>query len=271
MKIASIFIFLSLRCKLSYRGGNMKKNKKILCSVFLTFAATLFAQTSKFSIEQIMNSYDKNKLYETGRMSAKIEVKEKFGTTYNYFESFAKRNGDTLITVTEGPDAGQKILRLKDSVYLFYPDAEEVIRLQGSALKDSIMGSDFTYEDLTGDNSILNNYSGELIAEETIDGIECYHVMLTAKNRKQLYQKQELWLDKKTYATVKEIDYSASGKALNESRFYDIKNFDGHWISVKSVTKNLLKKNSETTMYISSVEIDKPIAEKLFSVSELSY
>ncbi len=249
----------------------MKKTLFTSLSLFMIFTGAAFAQEATPSIEEIMKNYDKNELYETAKMTAKIEVKDKFGTTYNYFESASKKNGDTLITVTEGPDAGQKILRLKDSVYLYYPDAEEVIRLQGSALKDSIMGSDFTYEDLTGDNSILNNYSGQLLGQENVNGLDCYHVMLTAKNRKQLYQKQELWLDKKTYATVKEIDYSASGKAMNEINAYDFKNFNGHWISQKSITQNLLKKSSETTMYVTAVEFDMPLDEKLFTVSNLNY
>lgn len=164
-------------------------------------SAIIFAQD--LSIEQIMKNYDANTSYDTAYMKATLSVKDKFGTNVNEFESYRRKNGDTLIVITSGPDSGQKILRLENSVYLYYPDAEEVIRLQGSALKDSVMGSDFSYEDLTGDDSILSSYNGELLGTETVDGAECYHVKLTAKSKKELYQKQEKFIDKKTFAERK--------------------------------------------------------------------
>lgn len=253
----------------------MKQNTRFLMTAIFTvlfmliFTATGFSQS--LTIEQIMDKYDANELFDTGHMKARVEVTDKFGTSINVFETYSKRNGDTLIIVTDGPDAGQKILRLENSVYLYYPEAEEVIRLQGSALKDSVMGSDFTYEDLTGDNSILNNYNGKLIGEETFDGATCYHVVLTAKTKKQLYQKQELWLDKETFAARKTVVYSASGKALSESVSSDLKNFSSHWVAQKSTMKNLLKKNSSTTMYISDIEINVSIPASYFDRNELAF
>lgn len=220
---------------------------------------------------EIMKKYDENSVYKTARITARIEVSDRFGTTVNEIESFSRENGDTLIIITSGPDEGQKILRLENSIYLYYPDAEEIIRLQGSALKDSVMGSDFTYEDLTGDNSILNNYNGELVGIEKIDGADCYHLILTAKTRKQLYQKQEIFIDTKTFAERKIVVYSASGKALSENILSEIEKIGTHYIPMKATMQNLLKKSSTTKMEIKEIEIDLPIPESKFSREELSW
>ncbi|MGN0740984.1 MAG: outer membrane lipoprotein-sorting protein [Treponema sp.] len=245
---------------------------KKLCTFVMTAILSLagiFADG--LSVEQIMAKYDANDNFETCRMKATLSVTDKFGTTKTSFESCQRKNGDTLIIVADGPDAGQKILRLENSVYLYYPDAEELIRLQGSALKDSIMGSDFSYEDLTGSDSTLENYTGELLGKETIDGFECYHLMLTAKTKKQLYQKQELWIDCSMFVGRKEIMYSASGKALSESVMTEFKKFGRYYIGTKGRMVNLLKKSSVTEMNITFIEFDVPLSDKLFSKDELAW
>lgn len=140
---------------------------KKLCIFMITAIIALSGSfADALSVEQIMAKYDANDNFKTCRMKAELSVTDKFGTTKTTFESYQQKNSNTLIIVADGPDAGQKILRLENSVYLYYPDAEELIRLQGSALKDSIMGSDFSYEDLTGNDSTLENYTGELLGTE---------------------------------------------------------------------------------------------------------
>ena len=118
---------------------------KKLCIFMITAIIALSGSfADALSVEQIMAKYDANDNFKTCRMKAELSVTDKFGTTKTTFESYQQKNSNTLIIVADGPDAGQKILRLENSVYLYYPDAEELIRLQGSALKDSIMGSDFS-------------------------------------------------------------------------------------------------------------------------------
>ena len=245
---------------------------KKLCIFMITAIIALSGSfADALSVEQIMAKYDANDNFKTCRMKAELSVTDKFGTTKTTFESYQQKNSNTLIIVADGPDAGQKILRLENSVYLYYPDAEELIRLQGSALKDSIMGSDFSYEDLTGNDSTLENYTGELLGTEKIDGFECYHLMLTAKTKKQLYQKQELWIDCSMFVGRKEIMYSASGKALSESIMTEFKKFGKYYIGTKGRMVNLLKKSSVTGMNITFIEFDIPLSDKLFSKDELAW
>lgn len=245
--------------------------KKILTLIFSAFTAMSLSFAGELSCEQIMAKYDENENFKTSKMKAILSVKDKFGTTTQTFESYQRENNDTLIIVADGPDAGQKILRLENSVYLYYPDAEELIRLQGSALKDSVMGSDFSYEDLTGDNTTLSNYNGELLGKELIDGKECYHLVLTAKTKKQLYQKQELWIDSNYFVPRKKIMYSLSGKALSESTMSDFKKIGKYYVGLKGKMVNLLKKSSVTEMTIISIEFDTPISDSYFSKDELSW
>lgn len=241
----------------------------LLCAVSAGF---LSAQAALLSdVNEIIRLYEKNTMSETAKMSAELTVADQFGASVHTFDSYSRKNGDTLVVVTKGPDKGQKILRLESSIFLFYPEAEQVIRLSGSALKDSVMGSDFSYEDLTGDNSIQNNYSAVLKGIAAVDEVQCYHVELTAKNRRQTYQKQELYIDTAFFIPRKTILYSASGRALREMVSSDVKKIGTRNAAMTSVMTDLLKKKSTTTMRIISAEFDTALDDKLFSRDELSW
>ncbi len=239
--------------------------------VIAAFAAGSAAPLVAESAEDIVAKMESNQIYTTAKSGIKLAVTNKFGVTQNEFTTYSRKGGDVLIAITSGPDKGQKVLRLKQSVYLYYPDAEEVIWLKGSALKDSMMGSDFSYEDLTNDRTILSRYGVESLGTETVDGVDCARVMLTAKTRNETYARQELWIDTRTYVARKSILYSASGKPIREMVASDIRTVSGKNVPFKSVMRDLLKKNSSTEMTIESIEIGLPLAEKYFNREELSW
>jgi len=187
------------------------------------------------------------------------------------FTSWNRKNGDTLIEINTGIDKGQKILRQGSSIFLFYPDAEEVIRLSGSAMKDSLMGTDFSYEDLTGENTIKARFTCELLGTEKINNTECYHIMMIAKKRTETYQRQEAWIDTKKFVALKTIVYSASGKALREMYASDIRLVSGYTVAFKIEMQDLLKKNSTTEMTIKELKLNTPIENKLFTRENLTW
>lgn len=220
-------------------------------------------------VNAIVDAMEKNQSFDSSVIEATIVTTDRLGSSTQRFTSYGKKNGDTLVVVTAGVDKGQKVLRKGSSIYLYYPEAEEVIRLQGSALKDSFMGSDFSYEDLTGDNSIRNNYSAELLGIERIDGHDCYHMIFTAKNKKQTYQKQESYIDTELFVSRRSILYSASGRALREITSTDFTTEKGYVFAASSTMKDLMKKDSSTLMTVNSIKVNEPIPESYFSKDEM--
>jgi hypothetical protein len=198
-------------------------------------------------------------------------VTNRFGITENEFSVYARKGGDTLVVITSGPDRGQKVLRQKQDIYLYYPDAEDVIWLKGSALRDSMMGSDFSYEDLTDDGTILGRFMVELLGSENFEGFPCWRLMLTAKTRAETYAKQEILVDKAASVTRHAILYSAAGKAIRELTSGDIRAVSGKNIPFTSMMRDLLKKNTSTEMHLTRVEIGIPLPGKYFNREELSW
>ncbi|HNY20585.1 MAG TPA: outer membrane lipoprotein-sorting protein [Treponemataceae bacterium] len=221
--------------------------------------------------ESAVRRMEENQTFSTSVTKLKLDVANSFGVTSNEFTTYSRKGGDVLVVITAGPDRGQKVLRQKGNIYLYYPDAEEVIWLKGSALKDSIMGSDFSYEDLTDEGTVTDRYAVAYVGDETLDGSPCIRVTLTARTRNETYAKQELWIDARLFVARKTILYSASGKAMRQLLSDDIRSVSGKNAAFANVMKDLLKKNSETKMTIVSMEVGNPIPAKYFNREELSW
>ena len=243
--------------------------KYITIALVSVFTCLLSAQN--ISVSSILEKYESNMKHSTSMIKAQISTTDSFGTTKQTFEIYSRENGDTLIVIADGPDKGQKILRLENSLFLYYPSAEEVIRLTGSALKDSIAGTDFSYEDLSGDNSIANNYTTVLQGTEIVQERECYVIELTAKKKTLAYQKQTLYIDTENFTAVKTIVFSASGKALREIISSNVQNVSGKYIAYTTTVTDLLKKNSKTGMTITDVSLNESIPSSYFTREGLTW
>jgi len=245
-------------------------------AIFMTALASFAAQPATAeggapAVADIVKKLEANRIYDTSSMDAKLAVSNQFGITANEFTVYERKSGDTLVVITSGSDRGQKVLRQKQNIYLYYPEAEDVIWLKGSALKDSMMGSDFSYEDLTDDGTILDRFDAQLLGEDTFDGAKCWHIILTAKAKTETYAKQEILVDQTSYVMRHALLFSAAGKAIRELSASDIKTVNGKNIAFSSVMKDLMKKNTSTTMTLTRVEIGIPLSGKYFNREELSW
>lgn len=238
--------------------------KKIMAGLLvLTISLPVFSLTTN----EIVKKYEDTTKYKTSIMTATLTIKDSLGTSIQQLKSYSDGENNTLIEIISGPDRGQKVLRKESSIYLYYPDADQIIRLQGSALKESFMGSDFSYEDLSYDSSILTNYTVEL-TDETDD---TYTLFLTATTRKMTYQKEELVIDKENFYLKSATLMSSSGRALRSLENSNIKLVDGYYVAGTTVMSDLIKQQGSTTMEINSIELDIRINPSTFTKENLSW
>jgi outer membrane lipoprotein-sorting protein len=129
------------------------------------------------------------------------------------------------------------------------------------------MGSDFSYEDLSDDNSILKNYTPKILAETS----DTFTLLLTATSRKMAYQMQELIIDKQHFYLKSATLMSSSGRALRSLENSDIEEIDGYYIPKITVMKDLIKQQGSTTMELDSIELNTKINPKTFTKENLSW
>ncbi len=244
-----------------------------LIAIGLLLAFPLYAQSSDVSesAEQVIRKLEENQVHETARSEGKMIINDRFGEKTTTFKSWAEGDEKSLIEFTSRQERGQKILRTNDEIYLYFPDAAEVIRLQGAALRDSVLGSDMSYEDMTGGKGLLDDYRAKMIGTETVDGKPCYKIELNAKGRGVAYPKELIWVDTDMYVTRKVHMFSLSGKLLKEMRMQEYITRKGRTFPVKFKIEDKMKRNSSTEFIIETIEIGIDIPASRFSLEELTW
>lgn len=220
---------------------------------------------------EIVRRMEENTVFKTASYEGSFTITDSFGSRQKTFRAQSMGTDKMLVEFTNPEEAGQKILRAGDELYLYYPEAEEVIRLQGSGLKDSVMGSDLSYEDFTGEKNLLDLYTVTLEGTEKVDGRDCYVLGLTARKKHIAYAQARMWVDAELFVARKAVYFSLSGKPVKEMEMKEVQTVSGRHVPTYVQIRDLMRKNSGTAFQIRKIAIDAKIDPKTFSREELSW
>jgi outer membrane lipoprotein-sorting protein len=166
-------------------------------------------------------------------------------------------------------EAGTKMLKLEDQLWIYSPSTDRIIQIAGHMLRQSVMGSDLSYEDLMEDNKLSNHYNAEVTGEEKIEGRQCWVVKLTAFDPEIAYQIKKIWVDQEHNIPLKEELYAKSGTLLKRTELSDVQNINGRWFPKKIVFKDMLKEGEGTEFIIVEIQFNVPIPDYVFSKASL--
>ena len=166
-------------------------------------------------------------------------------------------------------EAGTKMLKLEDQLWTYIPSTDRTIKISGHMLKQSVMGSDLSYEDMMEDPELLNLYEANVIEEETYLDRPCWVLELTAKVEDISYFSRKIWVDKERYVSLKEERFARSGKLLKVFEVKEVRRIQNRWIPSHMVFKDALKSGDGTEYKIESIEFNADIPEALFTKASL--
>jgi hypothetical protein len=75
------------------------------------------------------------------------------------------------------------MLKLKDKLWMYSPSTDRTIQISGHMLRQSVMGSDLSYEDMMADKKLTHHYQAVVTGSEAVEGFQCWVLELTAKTR----------------------------------------------------------------------------------------
>lgn len=242
----------------------MKKISTILTALIL--ATTLMAQ----SAEGIINKVDKNLTADNMTMESSMTI-------------HGKRNSRTMTSVaytvgdeksfqeylSPARDKGTKMLKLDDKLWIYSPSTDRTIQIAGHMLRQSMMGSDMSYEDMMEDRKLTDMYDSELVGTEEMDGRKVYVIELKAIVDNVAYHSQKLWVDTERYVPLKQDQFAKSGQLLKRVTFSDVRNVDGRWYPYQLVYKDMLKQGDGTEMKITSIQFNQDIPAYIFTKAAL--
>lgn len=246
---------------------NFIKRLSFIFLAILPASSFIFSQTAS----EIVNKWDKARSYPSAKIEGVITVQDQFKITNTSFINYSRGDVDTLIEFTSGQEKGQKILRSESEIRLFYPDSDRTIILKGAQLRQSILGSDISYEDLTSIKKTEDEYDTTLLGEEIVNGQPAWKIDLKGKVKGLAYPNQIVWISKKDPVALKAQYFSSSNKLLKEMELLDYKLDKSYVIPTNLIFKDVIKRNSQTAMKIDSIDLDAPITDVTFSRINTSF
>jgi outer membrane lipoprotein-sorting protein len=136
-------------------------------------------------------------------------------------------------------------------------------------LRQSVMGSDLSYEDMMDDRKLTDIYNSTVKGTETIDGRNAYILELIAKVEDAAYHSQKIWVDVERFVPLKQEMYAKSGQLLKRTTLSNVKQIQGRWFPMNIVYKDVLKDGEGTEFKMTSVKFDQNIPDYIFTKAAL--
>ena len=238
--------------------------KKVIYVLLLSFVSS---QVENISIDDIIVKMDRNlnaksrvlrsKMVVHGRRSSRIIESKNWviGTDKSFTEYLSPAR-----------EAGTKMLKLDDKLWTYSPQTDRVIQISGHMLRQSVMGSDMSYNDMMEDRPLQEIYKATITGNEKIEGRDHWVITMEARIKGLPYPKRKTWVDKEFFLPSREELYAKSGKLLKTSTLSDIKKIQRRWFPGKFIYKDELKRNSRGTEWIiDDIEFDVNIPSSRFS------
>jgi len=242
--------------------------KKLFVIVLMIVVAGLaFSQTP--SAAELLKRVDTNEVYTTIQYDGEMIIEYQNRRYVKVMKAWARENADSFIEFTNPEDKGTKYLKKSGRLYMYSPDNEGVMLISGHMLKESMMGSDLSYEDTIDNATLSSRYNPVLKGSETWNGRSAWVMELNAKSRSESYPKRTLWIDQENGDVLHYELFALSGAKLKEYNLIKVETFGAKRFPVEIEIMDLLRRGSKTTFVMKNVILDKPIPDSVFSQRNL--
>jgi outer membrane lipoprotein-sorting protein len=148
-----------------------------------------------------------------------------------------------------------------DDRWIYIPALKQVRRLAAQDRRSSFVGSDFTYEDMSGREA--GDERHRLLGEETLGERSCYVIEGTPVAAAS-FAARRAWIDKQSWLPLKEEYLDAEGKVLRTFSADEIRQIDGLW-TITRLTMANARTGHRTEVVLSDVSYNVGLGDATFS------
>jgi outer membrane lipoprotein-sorting protein len=242
--------------------------KSIIITVLLTGISVIaFAQPDA---DDILKKVEKNMSSENRVFESTMIIHGKRTsrsiTSRSYSVGDKKSFTEYLTPVRE---QGTKMLKLENQLWIYSPSTDRTIQISGHMLRQSVMGSDLSYEDMMDDRKLTDIYTAAVAGNEVLDGRKTYVLELKAKVTDVAYYSRKMWIDTERFVPLKEELFAKSGQLLKRTTLSDVKQVQGRWFPTTIVYKDVLKEGEGTEFRMTSIKFNQNIPDYIFTKAAL--
>lgn len=233
----------------------------------LLFTVQIAAE--ELTAEEIINRRDENEYIITAYSEAEMIIKSGGRTQTKVMRSWQDEE-NAMAEFTNPRDRGTRFLKRGDDLWMFFPDAEDLVKISGHMLEQGMMGSDFSYQDMLESDKLTDLYEFELLGEEEYEGRSAYKLEgIKVPGKEVSYYRRVVWIDSERFVGLKEELYAESGRLLKEAKVLEVEEIDGRWYPVQMIMENKLRKNTSTEFIVKEIEFNPELPEDIFTLERL--
>ena len=141
----------------------------------MVFILISFVISSDISVDEIINKIDFNLNSENRVITSEMIVHGRRASRNIVSKSWIIGTDRAFTEYLSPPrEQGSKMLKLDDVLLTYSPQTDRIIQISGHMLRQSIMGSDMSYNDVMEDKPLEELYTAIFEGEEIINDRKCY-------------------------------------------------------------------------------------------------
>ncbi len=236
----------------------------LLTALVLTAASTAVQAPTA---EQLLDAMDKNLTFESRTSRIVMTVEGRRTRSYEIV-SYGRGQEDTAMEYLSPPrDKGTRMLKLGGELWIYMPSVDKVQKISGHMLRQGMMGSDVSYEDLMTSREMRKMYEAKVTGADQLDGRPCWKLEMIARNDAVSYPKRMSCIDKQSDLPLKQELYALSGMLLKTWTMSDPKEFEGGRIyPTKMVIRDEVRKDSATHLEFKEMKFGVKLESEVFSL-----
>ena len=241
----------------------------IIIPLLILSAGTATSQT--LSGEEILQRVDRNMVVEQAVSVSTMIIHGRSGTRTIQSKAWTKGEDRAFVEYLSPPrEKGKKMLRIGDMLWNYSPEPNDrIITISGHLLRQSLMGSDLSYEDMMENDKMAEVYDANVTGREELNGRNCWVLELTAKKRDVAYHSRKVWIDSERWLPLKEERYAKSGRLLKNMEINEVFNVENRWYPKKMTFKDMLSRGKGTEYIIESIDFDVEIPDYMLTKAAL--
>jgi len=256
----------TLRCNISFWAI------LALCSTVgaLHGSAQPAGSVSSKEAQSILDAIDAAQRYSSISYVGTMEITQGSRVLKKQFSAYARGKDRVFLEFSNPEDRGVRMLRLGSSIWMYFPSERDTVRISGSLLRQGLMGSNLSYEEVAEGESLKESYSAEILREETLDGQPCTVLRLSSSRSDISYPVRTLWVDDARKIPLKIELYARSGMLMKTMYIKNFGAISGRLLPTTIEIVDAIKKNSKTIFSMNSIKLDVALPDSMFSMEALT-
>jgi outer membrane lipoprotein-sorting protein len=218
------------------------------------------------SAADLLAAIDENLTFDTRYTKATMTVETPRRTRSYTLETWGRGVDEAATSFLAPPrEAGTRMLKKGGEIWIWMPSIEKVQKLSGHMLRQGMMGSDISYEDMLEFTDWLSVYDATVTGQVPCGNSTCWAMELTAKTESISYPRRVIQVHLEKKIPVRQEPYALSGTLLKVWTMEDLKQFGTRWYPMTMRIEDKLQPGSRTTLSFEDLRFTVELEEEIFS------